>query len=256
MKCALGPTSAKSARIAKPTASVAAAAASGSVRRETAASTTRPTARPTIAARVCVHIRPAATSATSGITARLRGARSSATTHKNAVTDRREEGRDEATGQLLLVPVVVDEVLRQPREAVPVRVAELLREVTDGAVVPPPVEVDRVDVDQSPGDDRRGDRQNEATNFARVDDERAAEEVGADAREVVAQRKRRSPGASRGRRERAGGSRHRARRPRRRRPRERRRAADGTAAAARARHPWRRARARRAGGRPSRPGSR
>ena len=75
--------------------------------------------------------------------------------------ERAQERRDEASQKRLVVPDVVDEVLRQPRDTgmyarAVVVVAELAVEVVDDAVRPPPADRHRIDVDEPERRDERG----------------------------------------------------------------------------------------------------
>ena len=144
--------------------------------------------------------------------------------------ERREERRDEPP-QRMLVPRVVDEVLRQAREALVVE-PELVREPARRARAAPPGERDRVDVDQAEGGDAPGRRE----RASRPDGARPrTREIEPAPEEVRARRaagrgapRGGRPGGSRRRRGRAAGSARRRRRARRRPARASRRAPGGT----------------------------
>ena len=174
---------------ASPTTIVAAAAARGQRRRHTAASTISPSASPRTAG---TGVRPEETERGRHDEEQReapRGASSRPTTQKIRRAERREERRDQAPRQLLLVPVVEDEVVRQVGEAGPVRIAELLREVVGRAVGTPPVEVDRVCVDEPPsGHRRRGPKHEPARGRPSAAATGAPEEVRADSGEVAPER--------------------------------------------------------------------
>ena len=100
--------------------------------------------------------------------------------------ERRQEERDKPA-QRVLVPGVVDEVLRQAGKTLVVE-AKLLREPARGAGVAPPRERDRVDVDQAERGDERGrgeDRRPDPPEVTLRHRESPAEEVGGNRKQIV-----------------------------------------------------------------------
>ena len=103
--------------------------------------------------------------------------------------ERAEERRDEPA-QRPLVAEVVDPVLRQAREALAVVEPELLAEPARHAGVAPGLQRDGVDVDEPPGrDDTRDaeDRPTEAAPVGMAERDPAAEEVGGNGDQIVAE---------------------------------------------------------------------
>ena len=102
--------------------------------------------------------------------------------------ERREEGRDQAPRQLLFVPVVEDEVVRQVREAGPVRVAELLRRSSRPCRCDATSRGGSRSVDEPPRGDRRAATPSTSQRASRTQRHGAPEEVRADSGEVVPER--------------------------------------------------------------------
>ena len=103
--------------------------------------------------------------------------------------ERAQERRDQPADGALLVGVE-DPVLREAREAA-IREAELLREPVGHAGVPPPLERHEVDVDQPPGREPAAhcdDRQPDPAPPDPVERDEPPERVGAERKQVVAER--------------------------------------------------------------------